>query len=250
MMKRPLFFANWKMNHGPTEARAYVAAFLRLFSPHEDRTVALFPPALSLTTTRDERADRTDILLGVQNIYSQEKGAFTGENSAPMARDAGAQLALVGHSERRHVFAETNPECARKVAIATRFGLTPVLCVGETLAQREMGDAERIVIEQLTAGIDEFGSDSASEIVIAYEPVWAIGTGRSATAQDASAMHRVIREGLEAHPKVDSARVPIVYGGSVNRSNAQTLLGADGVDGLLVGGACLDPEGWAEICRT
>jgi triosephosphate isomerase len=113
-----------------------------------------------------------------------------------------------------------------------------------------MGDAERIVIEQLTAGIDELGSDRGSEIVIAYEPVWAIGTGRSATAQDASAMHRVIREGLEAHPKVDSARVPIVYGGSVNRSNAQTLLGANGIDGLLVGGACLDPEGWAEICRT
>src|SRR6476661_328747 len=124
-MKRPLFFANWKMNHGPTEARAYVAAFLRLFSPHEDRTVALFPPALSLTTTRDERADRTDILLGVQNIYSQEKGAFTGENSAPMARDAGAQLALVGHSERRHVFGETNLEVGKKVGFAAGFGLTP-----------------------------------------------------------------------------------------------------------------------------
>ena len=250
MMKRPLFFANWKMNHGPTEARAYVAAFLRFFSPHEDRTVALFPPALSLTTVRDARADRTDILLGVQNIYSQEKGAFTGENSAPMARDAGAQLALVGHSERRHVFAETNPECARKVAIAARFGLTPVLCVGETLAQREMGDAEQIVIDQLKAGIDEFGADSGTDIVVAYEPVWAIGTGRSATPQDASAMHRVIREGLNAHSKVDSARVPILYGGSVNRGNAQTLLDADGVDGLLVGGACLDPEAWAEICRT
>jgi triosephosphate isomerase len=249
-MKRPLFFANWKMNHGPTEARAYVAAFLRAFSPHEDRTVALFPPALSLTTVRDARADRADILLGVQNIYSQEKGAFTGENSAPMARDAGAQLALVGHSERRHVFAESYAECARKGAIAVRFGLMPVLCVGETLAQREMGDAEQIVIEQLRAGIDELGADNAPDIVIAYEPVWAIGTGRSATPQDASAMHRVIREGLDAHPKVDSARVPILYGGSVNRGNAQTLLQADGVDGLLVGGACLDPEGWAEICRT
>ena len=249
-MKRPLFFANWKMNHGPTEARAYMAAFLRFFSPHEDRTVALFPPALSLTTVRDARADRTDILLGVQNIYSQEKGAFTGENSAPMARDAGAQLALVGHSERRHVFAETNAECARKVVAAARFGLMPVLCVGETLAQREMGDAERIVVEQLKAGIDELGAIGSGDIVIAYEPVWAIGTGRSATPQDASAMHHVIREGLDAHPKVDSAAIPILYGGSVNPGNAKALLDADGVDGLLVGGACLDPEGWAEICRT
>jgi len=249
-MKRPLFFANWKMNHGPTETRAYMAAFLGLFTPRDDRTVAMFPPALSLTTARDARADRTDILLGVQNIHSQEKGAFTGENSAPMARDAGAQICLVGHSERRHVFAETNLECARKVVAAARFGLTPVLCVGETIAQREMGDADRVVIEQLSIGLDQLDGDANTEVVIAYEPVWAIGTGRSATPQDASAMHRVIREALRDHQKLASDRIPIVYGGSVNRGNAKALLEAEGVDGLLVGGACLDPEGWAEICRT
>jgi len=248
MMKRPLFFANWKMNHGPIEARAYVATFLRAFAPHEDRTVGLFPPALSLTTVRDARAARTDVLLGVQNIYTQEKGAFTGENSAPMARDAGAQLALVGHSERRHVFAETNLETARKTAVAMRFGLTPVLCVGETLDQREMGDAEAIVVEQLKVGLEDVGTDN--EVIVAYEPVWAIGTGRSATPGDASAMHRVIRDALRDNPKVQADHIPILYGGSVNRGNAKALLSADGVDGLLVGGACLDPEGWAEICRT
>lgn len=248
MMKRPLFFANWKMNHGPTEARAYVEAFLRAFAPHDDRTVALFPPALSLTTARDSRAERTDILLGIQNIYTKEKGAFTGENSAPMARDAGAQLALVGHSERRHVFAETNVETARKTAVAAQFGLTPVLCVGETLDQREMGDAEAVVIEQLKVGLDEI--TTGTEIVIAYEPVWAIGTGRSATPDDASAMHRVIREALGNLAQLDVSRIPILYGGSVNRGNANALMSADGVDGLLVGGACLDPEGWAEICDT
>jgi len=249
-MKRPLFFANWKMNHGPTEARAYTAAFLGRFAPRDDRTVAMFPPALSLTTAHDARADRTDILLGIQNIHSQEKGAFTGENSAPMARDAGAQLCLVGHSERRHVFAETNLECARKVVAAVRFGLTPVLCVGETIAQREMGDAERIVIEQLQIGLDQLDADTNTELVIAYEPVWAIGTGRSATPQDATTMHRVIREALREQQKLDFDRIPILYGGSVNRGNAKALLEAEGVDGLLVGGACLDPEGWAEICRT
>ena len=247
-MKRPLFFANWKMNHGPNEARAYIAAFLHAFPRHDDRTVALFPPALSLTTAREARANRTDILLGIQNISTQEKGAFTGENSASMARDAGAQLALVGHSERRHVFAETNLETARKTAMATRFGLTPVLCVGETLDQREMGDAEAIVVEQLKVGLEEV--TAGTEIIIAYEPVWAIGTGRSATPNDASAMHRVIRETLQNHATISIDRTPVLYGGSVNRGNAKSLLSADGVDGLLVGSACLDAEGWAEICST
>ena len=248
MMKRPFFFANWKMNHGPTEARAYIATFLNAFAPHGDRTVAFFPPALSLTTVRDCRGDRSDILLGVQNIATQEKGAFTGENSAPMAKDAGAQLALVGHSERRHVFAETNLETARKTSIAARFALTPVLCVGETLDQRQMGDAEAIVVEQLKIGLEEVVP--GTQIIIAYEPVWAIGTGRSATPNDASAMHHVIREALRASSNVEVDGTPILYGGSVNRGNAKSLLSADGVDGLLVGSACLDPEGWAEICST
>src|SRR5690348_11558228 len=168
------------MNHGPTEARAYMAAFLRVFAPRSDRTVALFPPALSLAEVRDARADRTDILLGVQNIHSQKKGAFTGENSASMAQDAGADLVLVGHSERRHVFGETNLEAARKTALASEAGLTPVLCVGETIAQREMGDAERIVVEQLQVGIGQLPASGVADIIIAYEPVWAIGTGRSA----------------------------------------------------------------------
>jgi triosephosphate isomerase len=245
-----LFFANWKMNHGPTEARAYVAAFLRLFAPRSDRTVALFPPALSLAEVRDARADRTDILLGVQNIHSQERGAFTGENSAPMARDAGAELVLVGHSERRHVFGETNLETARKSALASSLGLTPVLCVGETIAQREMGDAERVVVDQLQVGVEQLSESGLTGIILAYEPVWAIGTGRSATPHDASAMHAVIRRTLRECGGSATDAVPILYGGSVNKGNAKSLLDADGVDGLLVGSACLDPEGWAEICRT
>ena len=250
MIQRPLFFANWKMNHGPTEARAYMAAFLTFFAPHDDRTVAMFPPALSLSNARDARADRTDVLLGVQNIHTQDKGAFTGENSAPIARDAGATLSLVGHSERRHIFGETNLDAARKVAIAQKFSLTPVLCVGETLEQREMGDAERVVVEQLQIGIDQIDRAALPSIIIAYEPVWAIGTGRSATPQDASAMHRVIRATLRQLAGSPSDAVPILYGGSVNLKNADSLLRADSVDGLLVGSACLDPEGWAQICRT
>jgi triosephosphate isomerase len=252
MIQRPLFFANWKMNHGPTEARAYMTAFLRVFAPRDDRTVAMFPPALSLSAARDARGDRGDILLGVQNIFEREKGAFTGENSAPIARDAGAELVLVGHSERRHVFGETNLEVAEKVAIAPQFGLTPVLCVGETLAQRQMDAAEAIVMEQLEIGIATLAKATipqALPIIVAYEPVWAIGTGHSATPEDASSMHRVIRDKLSTlAPHTDE--IPILYGGSVNTKNAESLLSADGVDGLLVGSACLDPEGWAQICRT
>jgi triosephosphate isomerase len=249
-IKPPLFFANWKMNHGPTEARAYMAAFLRFFSPRDDRTVAIFPPALSLATVRDARADRTDVLLGVQNIHSAEKGAFTGENSAPMAIDAGAQLALVGHSERRHVFGETNLEAAKKVAVASKAGMTPILCVGETLEQRQMDVAEAIVVEQLRIGLSSISTADIASVIIAYEPVWAIGTGHSATAQDASSMHRTIRATLRELGGESGAEIPILYGGSVNRANARSLLEADGVSGLLVGSACLDPEGWAEICRT
>jgi triosephosphate isomerase (TIM) len=250
MIQRPIFFANWKMNHGPTEARAYMAAFLSFFAPHDDRTVGMFPPALSLSSARDARGDRTDIRLGVQNIHTQEKGAFTGENSAPMARDAGATLSLIGHSERRHVFGETNLDAARKLSIAQRYSLTPVLCVGETLDQRELGDAERVVVEQLEVGIDQITSDALPSIIIAYEPVWAIGTGRSATPEDASSMHRVIRGTLRQLAGAASDAVPILYGGSVSAKNAASLLHADSVDGLLVGSACLDPEGWAQICRT
>lgn len=250
MIRRPLFFGNWKLNQGPTEARAYMAAFLRFFAPREDRTVGLFPPALSLATVRDARADRTDVLLGVQNIHTQEKGAFTGENSALMARDAGAHFALVGHSERRHIFGETNLDTARKLVVSMHAGLTPVLCVGETLAQRQMGAAEQVVREQLEVGVGQLRAESIRSIVIAYEPVWAIGTGHSATPQDASAMHRCIRSCLRDRVGDDAGEVPLLYGGSVNRANARLLLDAENVDGVLVGGACLDPEGWAEICRT
>jgi len=250
MMERPVFFANWKMNLGPTDARAYVAAFLRFFSPHSDRTVALFPPALSLATVRDARADRVDILLGAQNIHSEEKGAFTGENSAPMARDAGATFVLVGHSERRHIFGETDGLLSRKCGTAVRFGLTPVLCVGETLAQREAGETDTVVRKQLLAGVKELSPEAVSDIVIAYEPVWAIGTGRSATPDDATATHLVLRTALRGVVGDKADEVVIVYGGSVNRGSVKELLSADGVDGLLVGGASLDPEAWAAICRT
>jgi triosephosphate isomerase len=238
------------MHHGPTAARAFVASFLARFSPRSDRTVALFPPSLSVHAVVTARANRGDIVVGVQNIHTEEKGAFTGETSAPMARDAGAELVLVGHSERRHIFGETDAQTARKCAVAVAHGLTPILCVGETIAQREAGSTNDVVLAQLRAGLSDLDPESIRTMAIAYEPVWAIGTGRNATPEDAAAVHAVVREALLAAAGAEARSIPILYGGSVNRQNAGALLAAAGVDGLLVGGASLDPEAWAAIAAT
>ena len=250
MKRAPVFCANFKMNRGPSEARDYMASFLGRYTPRDDRTVAIFPPALSLSAARDARGDRRDILLGVQNIHWEDKGAFTGESSAPMARDAGAVLALVGHSERRHVFGETDEATAKKCAAAVRSGLVPVLCIGEKMEQREANETDAVVVRQLRAGIAQLTTEQVGAMIVAYEPVWAIGTGRTATPEDAALVHRVIRATLRETVGERATALPILYGGSVNQDNAKALLAADGVDGLLVGGACLDPQTWAAICRT
>ena len=246
-MQHPVFAANWKMNHGPTAARAFVTAFLERFAPRQDRTVILFPPALSMAVVGWSLRDRQDIGLGVQNISTEDKGAFTGENSAPMARDAGARYALVGHSERRHVFGESDEETAKKCAAAVRSQLTPMLCVGELLAEREAGTTETVVLRQLRAGLAQLSHDDVSTMAIAYEPVWAIGTGRTATPQDAAAVHATIRAALVALIGDRGKDVPILYGGSVNAGNARSLLDAPGVNGLLVGGASLEAGSFASI---
>jgi triosephosphate isomerase len=247
--RRRVLAANWKMNTGPTEARAFMAAFLASYSPKTDRSVLIFPPALSLTTVRDALGARRDIQLGVQNIHSEPKGAFTGESSAPMARDAGAAYALVGHSERRHVFGETDDMTAKKVAIALQFSLTPMLCIGEKWEERERGATDEVVLRQLRAGVSQIDKAARAKLLIAYEPVWAIGTGKTATPADASAVHAVIRKELDAIAD-GAAAIPILYGGSVNKENARSLLDAPGVDGLLVGGASLDASGWSAISST
>ena len=251
MMQRPVFAANWKMYHGPTDARALVAAFTARTAPRLDRTIIFFPPAVSITTAVHARGNRTDLAIGIQNIWTEDKGAFTGENSASMAKDAGATHVLVGHSERRHIFGETDAQTARKSAAAVRHGLTPILCIGELLAEREAGATNDCVLRQLRAGLAELSDDAIAAMGIAYEPVWAIGTGRTATPADASAVHSAIRDELESRLGEARAReIPILYGGSVNANNAATLLAATEVDGVLVGGASLDIDAWMSICRT
>lgn len=245
-MKHLIFAGNWKMNHAPADGAAFLREFLAHYQRHQDRSVILFPPALTLAALVAGLKDRSDIQLGVQNIHWEDKGAFTGENSAPIARAAGARYALVGHSERRHVFGETNDQARQKVGAALRAGLIPVLCVGETLAERERGETERVVLEQLHAGVAGLDAAHIGQMIVAYEPVWAIGTGKNATPTDANAVHAVLNAALRESTN-RAGGVPVLYGGSVNQSNVQALISQPHINGVLVGGASLDAGGWQSI---
>ena len=238
------------MNLGPQDSRAYLQRFLTQFEPATDRTLIFFPTAVSLAVAGFALRERPEILTGVQNIYWEERGAFTGENSPVMARDAGASIALVGHSERRHLFGETDEVTARKCAAACKAGLTPMLCVGERLDEHERNATQSIVLRQLRTGISRLDPAHVAEMMIAYEPVWAIGTGRTARPEDATAVHTAIRRVLRETIGDKAAAVPILYGGSVNSDNAATLLAAPEVDGVLAGGASLEADVWAAIART
>ena len=249
-MRHPVFAANWKMNHAPADATAFLRQFLAQYPRKQDHSVIIFPPALTLHAVTAGLKDRPDILVGVQNIHWEDTGAFTGENSAPIARAAGARYALIGHSERRHVFGETEGETGKKFGAAVRAGLFTVICVGETLEERERGETATVVIRQLRAALAGADPRHIASSLVAYEPVWAIGTGKTATPADASAVHAAIRTELRALAGERGSAVAILYGGSVNTGNARSLLDAADVDGLLVGGASLDSESWAAIAST
>jgi triosephosphate isomerase len=246
-MRHLLFAANWKMHVGPADARAYCDTFLTLHASRADREVWFFPPAISVEAVAQRLGALPDLRVGVQNIHWEPKGAFTGAISVPMAAQAGARAALVGHSERRHVFGETDAETGRKVRAVLAGGLIPVLCVGELLTEREAGQTLDVVRRQLVAGLDGLSQGDVRSVVVAYEPVWAIGTGRHATPSDAAAVHREIRAWL-VERGADAPR--ILYGGSVNLENIADLLVESELDGVLVGGASLNPERWAQLVST
>ena len=248
-MSTLLFAANWKMHHGPAAARALAQAVLDGARPRPDRLLLFFPPAVSLAAVAEVVRARSDAAVGAQNIHWEPKGAFTGELSAPLAREAGATWTLVGHSERRHKFGETDAETGMKVRSALAAGLRPMLCVGETLEERRAGATENVVRRQLEAGIGALEAASLERVAVAYEPVWAIGTGVNATPADAAAMHRMIREWL-ARRSSGAVRYAILYGGSVSPDNAAALLAERDLDGVLVGGASLTAESWLRIVAT
>ncbi len=239
------------MNHGPTAARAFVETFTPLCPARDDRTVVFFPPAISLTEFKRAAAKRRDLQLGVQDVYWEPEGAFTGSISAALAKDAGARFVLAGHSERRHVFGDSDEDVARKVRAIADEGLIPVLCVGERLEERERGDVETVVRRQVDQGLGPLAREAITDTVIAYEPVWAIGTGRTASPEDATAVHLLIRGLLVDRVGADAARgIPIIYGGSVKPANIDELLGAPEIDGVLVGGASLSAADFARICSA
>jgi triosephosphate isomerase len=229
MAERQLIFAaNWKMNHGVAEARAFARKFLPLTAPVEGRQLWFFPSAVSIGALSEAFQGRADVTVGAQNVHWEPKGAFTGGISIPMVTEVGARLTLVGHSERRHLFGETDEQVARKTRAALAAGVTPLVCVGETLAERDGGRTEQVILRQIGAVLGMLEPKDWEGVVLAYEPVWAIGTGKNATPDDA-------------------ARVPILYGGSVNAGNVTSLLTRPQLDGVLVGGASLLPDGWAAV---
>jgi triosephosphate isomerase (TIM) len=245
-MTRPLIFAaNWKMHHGPAEARAFAEKFLPLTEPVEGRRLWFFPSAVSIAALFETVQHRPDITIGAQNVHWEPKGAFTGGISIPMVKEVGARLTLAGHSERRHLFGETDEQVARKTKAALKAGLTPLVCVGETLAEREGGRTETVITRQLGTVIQALDSEEWKGVVLAYEPVWAIGTGKNATPDDAAQIHELIR--MELGRSGVRTRIPILYGGSVNSDNVAALLSRPQLDGVLVGGASLEPEKWAVV---
>ena len=248
-MSPTIFAANWKMHHGPAAGRDLVRSVLSRVRPSEGRTLLFFPPAVSLPAVAAEVAGRRDAAAGIQNLYFEPKGAFTGEVSAGLASDAGATWALVGHSERRHKFGETDAEAGKKVRAALGANLAVMLCVGELLEERQAGRTAAVVLRQLAAGLEGLDQAAIGRVVIAYEPVWAIGTGVNATPADAAQVHRVIRDWLRERTP-PGTRSRILYGGSVSAKNAAELLAQPELDGVLVGGASLEVESWVAICQA
>ena len=247
--RTPLLVGNWKMHRTAAEAATLVDALKDRIADFSDRDVLIAPPFPALPAVA-ERLRGTRFLLGAQNMHWQEHGAFTGEVSAPMLTDLGCSHVIVGHSERRQHFGETDDWVSRKVQAALRHRLTPILCVGETPEQHQAGQALAVVGRQVRTALRELDAAATSRIVVAYEPVWAIGTGKVATPEQAQSVHAAIRKLLgELAAEAVAAECRILYGGSVKPDNIDALMSQPDLDGALVGGASLDPGAFARIVR-
>ncbi len=250
-MRKPIIAGNWKMYKSPSEAKALAEeikngldlAILR------EKEVVLCPPAIDLPSVREVLAD-SEVALGAQNLYPAEEGAYTGEISPAMLKEAGVSYVIIGHSERRQYFRESDDFINRKVIAARKHGLNPILCIGETLEQREAEVTERVLEEQLSGGLKDVIPANPKDLVIAYEPIWAIGTGKTATTGQAQAAHLFIREFLAGFFEPDIAdQIRIQYGGSVKPENIAALMAQPDIDGALVGGASLTARSFLAIIQ-
>ncbi|WP_130863986.1 triose-phosphate isomerase [Bacilliculturomica massiliensis] len=245
-MRKPFIAGNWKMFKNTSEARAFAGEFLALYEK-SDVNVAVCAPFTQLAALK-EAFGTSGVKLGAQNMHFEESGAFTGEISAGMLEEIGVDYCIIGHSERRQYFAETDETVNKKLRKAFEHGIIPILCVGEVLEQRDAGKAPQVVKAQTEAAVKGLSPDQIKSLVIAYEPVWAIGTGRTATPEQANEMCGYIRKVLEdIYGDEISEEVVIQYGGSVKPDNAEEIMNMEEIDGALVGGASLKPEDFIRI---
>lgn len=248
-VRRPLIAGNWKMHKTASQAREFVSALLPRLETGERVEVAVCPSFLALRAVV-EATHESGVTVYAQTMHHAQEGAYTGEVSPPMLREVGVHGVILGHSERRAMFGETDRELQLKVPAALAAGLVPILCVGESEEERERGDTERRLRHQVQEDLQEVEDERLAEVVLAYEPVWAIGTGRVATPEQAQEAIAFIRALIADRSRDAARRTRIVYGGSVNRDNAAELLSLADVDGALVGGASLDPESFAAIAAA
>ena len=246
-MTRALIAGNWKMNLDKAKSVALAKELAASAGKFDKATLLVCPPSVYLTSVAEALAG-SEVKLGAQNVYFEASGAFTGELSTSMLQDVGCSYVILGHSERRHVLKESNEDVCRKTHAALAAGLTPIVCVGELLAERESGDTGKVILEQIEGSLKDVTAEQAAKLVIAYEPVWAIGTGKVATTEQAEEVHADLRKILtDRYNAETAAAVPILYGGSVKPDNAGPLLAQPNIDGVLVGGASLKAEDFLAI---
>jgi triosephosphate isomerase len=250
MNQKPPFVAgNWKLHMTVPEAKNLVTAIVKASLNLPEAEIVLAPPYTALSAVRD-LVEGSPVVLAAQNVFWEDKGAFTGEISAPLLKDVGCQYVIIGHSERRLHFAETDADVNKKIKAALKHGLFPIVCIGESLEERERGDTLSKVTRQIENGLMDVDRESFRHLVVAYEPIWAIGTGKTATPGQAEEVQAFIREKLAAEYGNESAACAIIlYGGSVKPTNAFALLSEKDIDGFLVGGASLEAESFIQIAK-
>ena len=247
-MANRFIVGNWKMHNTISQAEKLIREILAIYQAHPSVELAVAPPHVALQAVARLLAP-TPITLAAQNVCAKDEGAFTGEISPPMLKELGCQYVIIGHSERRHLFGESDKAINEKIHAALRHDLQPIFCIGERLEEREAGQTHSVIQHQLDTGLAGLEPKALGNVTIAYEPVWAIGTGHAATVEQATEVHAAIRSSLTTHWNLNSEQIRILYGGSVSADNAHALFQSPHINGALVGKACLNSESFVKIAQ-